>query len=279
LTRINRMTWIWTVAAATMLLAAGSALGSLRVSPGVVETRFEHGRTSGSFTVTSTDAKTQRLRVLPVHFTLSVDGKVMIAPVDSSSLAEWIKITPREFTLEPNSERQVRYAIVAPDSMPDGSYWGALEFVPLPSHQDSLTAMSSLKAIAVVVAPIVADKGRPTYVWNLDPDSMRSVVTPDGVVLLAKVENGGTGRIAQKGRYEIRDSGGGVITSGETDRGSILPHSVRFLKTALPKTLAAGSYEYVVTYTSEMDGSKLTGSLRFDIPSTYPDPPERKQHR
>jgi P pilus assembly chaperone PapD len=277
LSRIHWMNLRWAVAAVMMSVAAGPTFAALRVSPGVVEARFENGRTSGSFTITSTDSKTQRLRVFPVHFHLNLDGQVNITPIDSSSLANWIKITPREFTLEPNSERQIRYAIMAPDSVPDGSYWGALEFLPLPSHQDSLTAMTTLKAIAVVVVPILADKGKPVYVWNLDPDSMRSIVTPDGVVLLAKVENDGTGRVAQKGHYEIRDSGGNVVKSGDTDRGSVLPHSVRYLKTTVPKTLAAGSYEYEVTYTSEMDGSKLSGALRFDVPATYPDPPEKKQ--
>ena len=109
-----------------------------RVAPAVVEATFENGRISGSFTVTNSDAKAVRLRVFPVHFHLTLDGQVTMIPVDSTSLSPWIKITPREFPLEPNSERQVRYAVMAPDTVPDGTYWGGLEFLPLPTHQDSL---------------------------------------------------------------------------------------------------------------------------------------------
>ena len=258
------------------LVTASPLFAVLRIAPAVVETRFENGRIAGSFTITSTDAKSARIRVFPVHFGLSMDGQVTVVPVDSSSLAPWMKITPREFTLEPNSERQVRYAVMAPDSVPDGTYWGGLEFLPLPSHQDSIDAQTSVKAIAIVVVPIMADKGKPRYAWHLDPDSMRSVVTPNGVALLTKIENRGTGRIPQKGRYEIRDASGAVVQSGETERLSVFPNSNRFLTTTAPRTLTPGKYEYQVTYTSEVDGSKLTGALRFDVPEKYPDPPQRK---
>jgi hypothetical protein len=261
--------------AAALLMTAHALLAAFRVSPGVVEGKFENGRTSGSFTVTNSDAKGVRMRVLPVHFRLSLDGMLALTPVDSTSLAPWMKITPREFTLEPNSERQVRFAIIAPDSVPDGSYWGGLEFMPLPTRQDSIDAQTSVKALAVVVVPIMVDKGRPTYSWNLDPDSMRSVATPNGVVLLAKINNQGTGRIPQKGRYEIRDASGKVVTTGETDRLSVLPHSDRFLKTAAPRDLPPGKYDYLVTYTSEVDGSKLTGAMRFDVPDKLPVAPEK----
>ncbi|HEY3296748.1 MAG TPA: hypothetical protein VGL38_15055 [bacterium] len=257
-------------------LAATPLFAVLRVSPAVIEAKFENGRASGSFTISSTDARSVRLRVFPVHFKLTVAGDLSLVPMDSTSLAPWMKITPREFTLEPNSERQVRYAIMAPDTVPDGTYWGGLEFLPLPSHQDSLDAQSRIKAIAIVVVPIMADKGRPTYQWSLDPDSMRSVVTPSGVMVVAKVENSGTGRIAQKGKYEVRDASGAVVNSGDTDRLSVLPHSERLLKTVLPRTLPPGQYEYMVTYTSEVDGSKLTGAYHFDVPDTYPDPPQKR---
>jgi len=208
---------------------------------------------------------------------LTVDGQVAVAPVDSQSLAPWMKITPREFTLEPNSERQVRYAVIAPDSVPNGSYWGGIEFLPLPSHQDSIDAQTSIKAIAIVVVPIMVDKGKPTYSWYLDPDSMRSIITPGGVVLLTKIENRGNGRIPQKGSFQIRNSAGAVVDKGETDRLSVLPYSERFLTTTAPRTLPPGKYEYMVTYTSEADGSKLTGALRFDVPDKYPDPPKKRQ--
>lgn len=262
--------------AAVALLAGTPLFAVLRVSPAVVEGKFENGRVSGSFTITSTDARSVRLRVFPIHFRLNSDGQVTVAPIDSTSLAPWMKITPREFTLEPNSERQVRYAIIVPDSVADGSYWGGLEFLPLPSHQDSIDAQTSIKAIAVVVIPIMIDKGKPSYSWNLDPDSMRSVVTPYGVMVAAKIENSGSGRIPQRGRYEIRDAGGAVVNSGETERLSILPHSERILTTNIPRTLAPGRYEFLVTYTSEVDHSKLTGAIRFDVPDKYPDPPKKQ---
>ena len=78
------------------------------------------------------------------------------------------------------------------------------------------------------MVPFMVDKGKPTHSWNLDPDSMSSVVTPSGVVVMSKVENNGTGRIPQKGRYEMRDAAGNVVYSGETERLSILPSSERF---------------------------------------------------
>jgi len=263
--------------ASAVFLVSSPVLAMLRVSPAVIEGKFENGRISGSFTLTSTDAKTTRVRAFPVHFNLNALGQVVASPVDSNSLALWMKITPREFTLEANSERQVRYAIIAPDSVPAGSYWGGIEFLPLPSHQDSIDAQTQVKAIAIVVVPIMVDKGKPTYAWDMNPDSVHSVVTPGGVVIMAKVENSGTGRIPQKGHFEVRDAAGNVVNSGATERLSVLPRSTRYLMTTLPKTLPPGQYEYMVTYASEVDGSKLTGACHFDVPDKYPDPPPQKK--
>jgi hypothetical protein len=266
-----------TLFTAALLAVVVPSLAVMRVSPGLVELKFENGRASGSFTLSNTDLAEIRVRATPYHFRLTPDGQIQNVPIDGSSLAPWIKITPREFTLGAASERQVRFSVIAPDTIKDGTYWGGVEFLPLPSHSDSEAAKFSVRAIAAILAPIMVDNGKPTFKWSLDSDSMRSVVTPRGVILLAPVYNTGTGRIPQKGHWEIRDLSGGKIREGDTQRESVFPHSMRLFGTMVPPDVPAGTYDYAVTYTSERDGSTLKGYLRFTVPDKLPDPPSPKK--
>jgi len=250
----------------------------LRVSPAVVEATIENGRAVGSFTVDNTDSLVIRIRVTPVHFRLDLNGQINAAPIDSNSLSPWLKVTPREFPLAAHGQRQVRYTLLVPPEAHDGSYWGGLEFLMVPSHEDSVRAQSSIHVTSAILVPITADKGKPERRWMLMGDSLSSEVTSRGVFILAPAVNTGNGRVVQKGKFEVRNSAGAVVSSGETDRLSIFPHSRRILHTAIPRELQPGSYDFAVTYTSEADGNHYSGSVRFEVPDKLPDPPQSPQH-
>ncbi len=267
------------LALAAVLCGTVPALALLRISPAIIETNFDNGRTSGSFVITNTSDIAIRVRATPVYFRLTQDGQIRQCEPDQYALTPWMKITPREFPLTGKAERQIRYAIVAPDSMPDGSYWGGVEFLPVPSHADTVAAQSQIRGIAAVLVPVFVDKGKPSSRWNLVTDSLSSEATPQGVQLLIPVHNEGNARMPQAGNYEIRNSAGAVVKSGDLGRMSIFPNSTRFLRTTLPPDFPAGAYECAFTLKAENDGSTLTGSLKFDVPSELPKPLKKGARR
>jgi hypothetical protein len=251
----------------------------LRISPAIIETTFDNGRTSGSFVITNTSDATLRVRATPVYFRLTPDGQIKQCELDKNALTSWMKITPREFPLSGKAERQIRYAIVAPDSVPVGSYWGGIEFLPVPSHSDSVAAQSQIRGIAAVLVPVFVEKGKPASHWSLLSDSLTTEVTPQGVQLMIPVRNDGDARVPQSGNFEIRNSAGAVVKSGEMGRLSIFPNSTRFLRTTLPPDFPAGTYECAFTLKAETDGSTLSGSMKFDVPSELPKRPTKGARR
>lgn len=258
------------IAILTALAVAVPSHALLRVSPAVIEGNFENGRLAGSFVVSNTADEDIRVRATPVYFHLTPEGQIKQWPLDEYALTNWVKITPREFALAGQAERQIRYVVVAPDSVPEGSYWGGIEFLPVPNANDSAAAKSQLLGIAAVLVPVLGEKGNPARIWSLQADSMYSMPTPAGVTIYTPLVNSSLGRVAQKGQYEIRNSAGMVVRTGETQRSNIFPYSTRILRTTLPADFPPGSYEFALTLTADSDGSTQSGTLRFEVPESLP---------
>jgi hypothetical protein len=259
-----------------LVLNAEFARADLRVTPAFVELQIEDGRASGSFVLANSAATPLRIRANLVHFAPDQDGRIKPAPMDSLSVSNWIKLNPKEFTIGPNEDRQIRFALVAPSGLPAGSYTGGIEFRPITAADTS--SVSQVHAVQVIGVPILADNGTLTYQWGLLNDSTHAEITPRGVQVYCLLTNDGNGRIPQRGQWTLKDATGTVVRTGETSRLSIFPRTHRYFVTTLPPDTPAGTYEFSIVYTSDGDGSTLSGSSQVEIPDKLPEPPvnERK---
>ncbi|MBI5060626.1 hypothetical protein HZB60_12705 [candidate division KSB1 bacterium] len=251
----------------------GQALfAAMRVTPAVVELTIADGRASGAFTLNNSADETIRVRATPVHFRVDSTGKLAPAKLDSTSLGRWLKINPQEFTVGSKQDRQIRFAVVAPPNLPDGSYWGGIEFRPVQAADTS--SKSQIHAVTAILVPILADQGKPEHRWDLVQDSVRTEITHQGVYVRTLLRNIGNGRIPQRGHYTVKDATGKLVEEGDTPRLSLFPHSERYFATQISEKVPPGAYDFSIVYTSERDEkSTLTGHAKVEVPDALPEPP------
>ncbi|MCB1060205.1 MAG: hypothetical protein KDB65_08235 [Calditrichaeota bacterium] len=242
------------------------AFGQLNVKPALVELELERGKASGAFDVTNITDQEVRVRVTPAHFMLDRMGNLNTVPLVPTSLANWLKLNPREFTIAPNAVRQIRYAVIAPDTLPEGSYWCSVQFQPLPSAEDSATAHSRFVAISGILVPVLADKGTPSCDWSIDGDSLNTQLENGRHFVSVPVLNRGASRIPCSLHYELFDQVGSLIDSGSTPRMNVFPRSVRDFGAPLPSELKEGTYDIHVAVSSDRSKQVLTNAAHISIP-------------
>ncbi len=245
----------------------------LSVTPALVELTLEKGQGSGSFTIANTGKAPMRVRASYVHFVIDESGKLAPAKLDSTSLANWIKVSPQEFAIQPEGSRQVRFGVSVPPTLPDGSYWGGLEFRPVTERDTS--SQSQVHTTIAVLVPILADHGKPDYQWDIVPDSTYSKPSSKGVYVYTLLRNTGNGRVPQRGSFQVKNDAGEVIYQGETARLSLFPYSQRYFASLIPAEVAPGSYEFSISYSSDRDNRTVSGKTRVEIPDQLPEPETR----
>lgn len=238
----------------------------INVKPAIIEETLERGKLSGSFEIRNVTDKEVRLRAMPGHFELDRQGSIQTVPISVESLANWLKLNPREFTLSPLATRQVRYALITPDSLEAGSYWCSVQFQALPSAEDSARARETFVPIAGVLVPLLADKGDISYDWEIDSESITQEPTPEGVAVHVPLRNLCRGRIPYTGTYELRDTNGEIVNSGTVSRVSVFPNSIRYISVMLPADLPSGDYDFSLTIESEATDKTLNGQIQIQIP-------------
>lgn len=80
------------------------------------------------------------------------------------SLVSWIKVFPRQFTLQPGEQRTVRLTVKTPNDLPDGAYWGRMTTTSAPKAQLADTNAAAIGAqlnfVFNQVVPVVFQHGK-----------------------------------------------------------------------------------------------------------------------
>ncbi len=98
------------------------ARADLSIAPAYVEVVLGKGPTTGSFHISNLADRDERFRMNILYFVYAVNGTFAPVPSGEFSLADWIKLNPRELDIAAKSERTVRFAIMPPKGIAPGEY-------------------------------------------------------------------------------------------------------------------------------------------------------------
>lgn len=124
------------------LMSARQALTNIRVTP--VAFYLDDKNRSGSFFVENASEKTQEV-LIDIRFGYPISdskGGVLVAygdtmPFAEHSMAKWINIYPRKFSLEPGQPQTVRFVLQPPAGLPDNEYWARAIIVAVAAEDTS----------------------------------------------------------------------------------------------------------------------------------------------
>lgn len=92
------------------------------------------------------------------------------------SLVSWIKVFPRQFTLQPGEQRTVRLTVKTPADLPDGAYWGRMITTSSPKAQlidTNATAIGAqLNFVFNQVVPVVFQHGKLESALSVERNSV-----------------------------------------------------------------------------------------------------------
>jgi hypothetical protein len=241
---------------------SSNAHAALAIEPAFIEADLARGNVTKSITVTNRGDLAGQYRAQVYHFAFTTNGGIAKVDPDEHSLATWIKLNPKEFTLGPQASRVVRLAIVPPPNLRPGEYWAALEFEPLKGDitrmGDSTKVSLKFEVISTVLIPVIGKVGTPTYEGEFR--DLHSTVESGKLDIDALVANTGTGRLRFKGTYEVRNGKGGLLAQGAAGEATVLPGAERrFVRTIQGSFDESTKYDVSVRYTSDALKEDLAG--------------------
>jgi fimbrial chaperone protein len=262
-----------------MLLAAalflpGRAVAMLSIHPAYVEFDLDRGRPSETITVTNLTDEETRYRAKILHFLYTKDGGVQEVPPDEHSLAQWIKLNPKEFTLPPKGSRVIRLSVIPPDHLAPGEYWAAIEFDPLAGQvsetDDGQGRTIRLHVTASIIVPIVGQVGE--VVYGAELRGLQAWKTHSGVEIHADLVNTGTARIGLSGTCEILDASGAVVAEGLIGEDTVLAGGERIFTQTLKGDYPEDEYTVRVRYISKRIEETLAGQTQVALTAPEPAP-------
>jgi hypothetical protein len=244
---------------------AGTVLADLTITPAYVELNLDKGVPSGVFQIANTGDAEVRYRINAASFNFDSDGGTQLIDPDERSMAPWIVFSPKEFTLAPNSQQKVRFAVSPKGKLRTGEYWAAMELESLDAatHKslDEKGREMSVKVISSVVVPIFGKVGNVRYRGM--SKEMKVVSNGKEKTLEAWVANTGEGRLFLEGKYEIVSDSGKVIENGDLGRAYVLPGGNIKFSVAVKTEMETGTYTIKVRYHSTQLERPIQDEIQF----------------
>ncbi|MFP3953523.1 MAG: dockerin type I domain-containing protein [Candidatus Acetothermia bacterium] len=155
----------------------------------------------------------------PVNTDLTnVDSEGIPIEYVNRSAADWLEVSPREFTLNPDEEREVTFSVSVPPRV-KGTNWAAIYVNSEPTAVDSEgTTVVALKRFAVKVYERVPGTGEvETYVTDF------SAITTSIPQFSLTLENKGNVEVEITGELSLRDETGEVVDQIDINTFELLP--------------------------------------------------------
>jgi hypothetical protein len=230
----HRRRWAWPLAAFILFLLVVTSTvsrGTVSIQPSFIEAKLGGGTYAGTLTVTSLVDVPQRFRVNVLSFIYDEKGSVRTVPPDSHSLADWVKLNPKEFEIGPKETRILRVAIVPPPNVAPGEYWAAVEMMPLEGKTQRAEKDGraiNIQVITAIMVPVIGQVGDLKYAADLS--DLKAWKTDKGIQIQSRLGNKGNGRVHLKGTYELVGKDGKVVAQGLIGEGTILVDGQRIFK-------------------------------------------------
>jgi len=237
--------WIILLIAVIAILApvlVFSAEVSISVSPIRVEHLVKQGeRGTDTISVTNDGTASTRLKVSIEDWALTRDGNPMFMKVGKNpySCAEWIRINPVDFRVDPGQTREVRYTVTVPEGIEDGGFRVAIIFETVPDVTPGQKAKQVyLKGrIATILYEVV---GKPIPEGHAN--SLKADLKKEGMDFLLALQNPGKVHFRTKGSITVKDSNGSKAFEVELPDVPVLPKSEREIKVSYDKSIPKGKY-------------------------------------
>jgi hypothetical protein len=263
--------WFWGVLLVpATLLGTSDAGAQLAIQPAYVEVELDHGRATGTMTVTNTADNPVRLRAQAVMFAFDERGQMQQRPTeDAFSIAPMLKFNPREFVVEGKSSRTVRFSVIGTPDMEPGEYWAALEFEPL--EQNSVSAEEDGRSVSInirsaIIIPVYAWAGERTH--QADFLNLKATKGEEGIEVEATMANTGTGHLVVQAEYDVLDEGGATLASGVIGRQIVLRETRRIFEGKIADVDPREGLRIRVRLRAKQFEEVLTGETPLDLSAT-----------
>jgi hypothetical protein len=154
-------------------------------------------------------------------------GQVLLKSAEDSgaySLAKWVTLTPKTFTLAPRSSQVVEFAVKVPVSGEPGGHYASI----LASVSGSATAGGvavSQKVGSLLLLNVAGDVSEKLSLLNFNADSNFTEYGPEK--LIARFRNDGTVHLKPRGFVTIKNMFGSEVAKLDLPQLNVLPQSVR----------------------------------------------------
>ncbi len=264
---MKNKSWIILLIVVIAILAPAllfSAEVSISVSPIRVEHLVKQGeKGTDTISVTNDGTAPTRLKVSIEDWTLTRDGNPMFMKVGKNpySCAEWIRINPVDFRVDPGQTREVRYTVTVPEGIEDGGFRVAIIFETVPEVTPGEKAKRVyLKGrIATIVYEVV---GKPIPQGHAN--SLKADLKKEGMDFILALQNTGKVHFRTKGSITVKDSNGNKAFEVDIPDVPVLQESERDVKVSYDKSIPKG--KYTATAVVDIGRKELIGAeTTFDI--------------
>ncbi len=243
-------------------------LAEVSIRPAFLKIDLNQKRANGAFTITNTGDKPHRYRIMSSHFIFTETGMLKKIKPDADSLATWVKFNPKEFTLPPKSNRNIRYTLIPRGKIiPKKEYWGAMQLASLDKNivkgrDEEKNIGFSLDVQASVLVPIFASKGEPSHKLSFKEFHINRQDNND--LIQFTIKNKGGGRLTISGKYQVVDNGGSTVVAGDIKAAYILSGKHRIFSLPIsPDSSLSGDYTIKIDYIApQISNEPVTETLK-----------------
>lgn len=181
------------------------------------------------------------------------------------SLANWIKLEPKQFLLKANSSTMVRFSITVPPEARGGRYGVVFFEVNMPASPDSYESQSKS---SVRIGSIIAVDVKGTEAYRAELTGLKTSFTDEKkLVTSCVIKNTSNVLIRPSGDFEILDKSGKVVARNNMnpDNGGILPSTSRTFefKWEGPSLKLDKGKDYILQVTIDYGGKSLLGGQTY----------------
>ncbi|HEY6929282.1 MAG TPA: hypothetical protein VJA66_06365 [Thermoanaerobaculia bacterium] len=241
----------YTSLAFVMAFAASAALAqpiTLGISPLRAELKAQAGaETSQPVRISNTGDEPVQIRSTISDWTLTPSGETQFVKPGATTwaCAQWLKINPTEFTVDPGGAQLVRYTMKVPGTAPQGGYHCAILFDTVPPPKEKIAGQTGVVNLIRMVTTLYVAVGDPPVVakirrLELEPQT-REKKKP-GYDVVTEFGNDGTTQYRVNGDLEILDADGRLVKKFEYKSFPVLPGIPRTEVFRLDESLPAGQY-------------------------------------
>lgn len=265
--RIAKLANMAGLAALCLWAGAGTLTAGVSISPAYVEVKLDKGRPSGEFVVGNTGDNEERYRIQSVYFTFTPEGGLVRKDPDQYAMSSWIVFNPRELTLPPKTKRVVRFVVSPKGQLTGGEYWAGMELESLNTTTTSTAKNEKgvgmkIEIVSKILVPIFGQFGQVTY--SAEAQDPKLVEGQPAATIDTLLTNTGNGRLFMSGKYDLADTTGKIVESGQLPRMYVMRQSDRNYKIAIKAPMQPGKYTYKVELTSQQLKEPITRSLDFE---------------